>query len=79
MQNAGTVTQDLSAANKTLTIHRRRQSLAICGGNPVDFQSQELFVPRKKLSDKAQRAGWQGFYYDLSFVPEGAFVRLFKS
>ena len=24
---------------------------------PVDFQSQELFVPRKKLSDKAQRAG----------------------
>lgn len=43
---------------------------------PTDFQSPELFVPRKPLSDQAKRAGWQGFLYDLSKVPQGAFIRI---
>lgn len=34
----------------------------------ADLQEPELFKPRKKLSDKAKRAGWQGFYYDLSEI-----------
>ena len=43
---------------------------------PTDFQSESLFVPRKPLSASAKRAGWQGFLYNLSAVPEGALVRL---
>ncbi len=43
---------------------------------PTDFQSQELFVARKPLSADAKRAGWQGFMYDLTSVPEGAFIKL---
>jgi hypothetical protein len=43
---------------------------------PVDFQSPELFMPRKPLSSKARRAGWQGFLYNLEMLPEGALVRL---
>lgn len=33
---------------------------------PADLQTKEMFIPRKKLSDKAKRAGWQGFQIDLS-------------
>lgn len=43
---------------------------------PTDFQSPALFSARKPLSQKARRAGWQGFMYVLSSLPEGAFVRL---
>ena len=43
---------------------------------PTDFQSQELFAARKPLSSEAKRAGWQGFMYDLTSVPEGAFIKL---
>ncbi len=43
---------------------------------PADFQQPDLFVARKPLSENARRAGWQGFYYDLTKVPEGAIVRL---
>lgn len=42
----------------------------------ADLQQPELFVARKPLSENARRAGWQGFYYDLSKVQEGAIVRL---
>jgi hypothetical protein len=41
----------------------------------ADLQNPELFIPRKPLSKDARRAGWQGFYYDLSEV-KNAFVRL---
>lgn len=34
----------------------------------ADLQEPELFKARKKLSDKAKRAGWQGFYYDLAEI-----------
>lgn len=43
---------------------------------PEDFQSPALFSARKPLSENAKRAGWQGFMYIVSAVPEGAFVRL---
>jgi len=42
----------------------------------ADLQQPDLFVARKPLSANARRAGWQGFYYDLSKVPEGGVVRL---
>ncbi len=42
----------------------------------ADLQYPELFVARKPLSSNARRAGWQGFYYDLSVLPSGAMVRL---
>lgn len=54
----------------------------VCGPNhaiyylPADLQQSDMFVPRKPLSKKARRAGWQGFYYDLTVVPEGAIVRV---
>ena len=43
---------------------------------PSDFQSPALFSARVPLSASAKRAGWQGFTYVLSAVPDGAFVRL---
>ena len=43
---------------------------------PTDFQTSQLFVPRKPLSVGAKRAGWQGFIYDLSAIPNGALVKL---
>ncbi len=43
---------------------------------PTDFQSPALFSSRKPLSSTARRAGWQGFLYMLSAVPEGGFIRL---
>jgi hypothetical protein len=41
----------------------------------ADLQTLEMFEPRKPLSKSAKRAGWQGFYYDLSAVGD-RFVRL---
>ena len=43
---------------------------------PVDFQSPELFIPRKPLSENAKRSGWQGFYYDFTKLQDGSIVRL---
>lgn len=43
---------------------------------PTDFQSPKLFVPRKPLSASAKRAGWQGFMYDLTAIPNGALIQL---
>lgn len=42
----------------------------------ADLQSPALFVPRKPLSENAKRAGWQGFYYDLSKLDGNPIVRL---
>ncbi len=42
----------------------------------ADLQHPEMFVACKPLSTDAKRAGWQGFYYDMSKVAEGAVVRL---
>ena len=40
----------------------------------LDRESQKnvngLYVPRKPLSKTARRAGWQGFYYDLTKVQD---------
>ena len=41
----------------------------------ADLQTVEMFRSRTPLSDRAQRAGWQGFIYDLSSVGT-KFVRL---
>jgi type II restriction enzyme len=43
---------------------------------PTDFQSAALFLARAPLSSSARRAGWQGFMYVLTSLPDGAFVRL---
>jgi type II restriction enzyme len=32
---------------------------------PSDLQRPDFFVPRSPLTESAQRAGWQGFSYDL--------------
>jgi type II restriction enzyme len=32
---------------------------------PADLQTPEMFTPRKPLSSKAKRHGWQGFTIDL--------------
>ena len=29
-----------------------------------DLQTEEMFIKRKKLSQSAKRAGWQGYYFD---------------
>lgn len=42
----------------------------------ADLQVPEMFVARKPLSPTARRAGWQGFYFDMQKVPQGAVVRL---
>jgi type II restriction enzyme len=34
----------------------------------ADLQTKQMFLPRKKLSDKAKRAGWQGFIYNVDSV-----------
>ncbi|HXH94620.1 MAG TPA: DpnI domain-containing protein [Thermoanaerobaculia bacterium] len=41
----------------------------------TDAQTPEMFVARKPLSEKARRAGWQGFVYDLRKVRSSA-IRL---
>jgi hypothetical protein len=41
----------------------------------ADLQVPEVFLMRKPLSDRARRAGWQGFTYDLRPVRD-AFVRI---
>jgi hypothetical protein len=33
---------------------------------PADVQEPSMFTPRAPLSDRAKRAGWQGFIYDLT-------------
>jgi len=45
----------------------------------ADLQVPEMFIPRKPLSEKAKRAGWQGFEYDLTKVSAGAIVKVFDS
>jgi len=42
---------------------------------PADNQSEEIFIPRKPLSSKARRAGWQGFMYNISKI-KNDFIRL---
>ncbi|HYD34752.1 MAG TPA: DpnI domain-containing protein [Vitreimonas sp.] len=37
---------------------------------PAELQTPEMFIPRKPLSQKARRAGWQGVTYDLERVKE---------
>lgn len=43
----------------------------------ADLQPKSMFKPRAPLSVNARRAGWQGFMYDLTAVPAGAFVRVY--
>ncbi|WP_428529175.1 DpnI domain-containing protein [Roseibium sp.] len=43
---------------------------------PSDLQTRDMFVPRKPLGPKARRAGWQGYYINLSGISD-RFVNLF--
>lgn len=43
---------------------------------PADLQERFMFKPRKKLSSKARRAGWQGFTYELQ-AAKSRLTRLF--
>ena len=54
-------------------VHDRKSAIYYLS---ADIQQPVMFVPRKPLSSNARRAGWQGFYYDLSTLPEGALLRL---
>lgn len=45
----------------------------------ADLQPKCMFRPRAPLSNRARRAGWQGFVYDLTQVAPGALVCLWKS
>jgi hypothetical protein len=36
-----------------------------------------VFKPRKKLSETARRAGWQGFVYDLRELPPVAMQQMY--
>ena len=42
---------------------------------PVDYQDREIFVPRKKLSESARRAGWQGYNFDLTKLTDEGVIR----
>jgi type II restriction enzyme len=44
---------------------------------PVDYQEKKMFVPRKPLSATAQRAGWQGFKYDLTVIDKSLMAKLY--
>jgi type II restriction enzyme len=41
----------------------------------ADNQSEEIFIPRKPLSSKARRAGWQGFMYNIIKI-KNDFIRI---
>jgi hypothetical protein len=41
---------------------------------PTEFQNPRMFKKRTPLSKSAQRAGWQGFMYDLSALARNAIV-----
>lgn len=45
----------------------------------ADFLKPEMFVPRKPLSETARRAGWQGFYYDLTKLDSNVIVQVWPS
>lgn len=38
---------------------------------------RDVFAPRKKLSPKAKRAGWQGFTLVLSEIPKRKVERIY--
>jgi hypothetical protein len=38
---------------------------------PTEFQHPKMYRKRRPLSGTAHRAGWRGFTYDRSKVPEG--------
>ena len=42
----------------------------------ADLQPPDMFEARKPLRPSAKRAGWQGFLYDLTKLPDGAIVRV---
>ena len=44
---------------------------AVLGAHPA------VFKPRAKLSETAQRAGWQGFVYDLRELPAVAIQQVY--
>lgn len=45
----------------------------------ADLQPSAMFKPRKPLGKTARRADWQGFTYDLTAVPAGAFVQVYRA
>jgi hypothetical protein len=44
---------------------------------PVDFQVRRMYIPRKPLSKKAKRAGWQGFIYDLEKIDASSIIKIY--
>jgi len=44
---------------------------------PVDYQDRDIFEERKPLSSTAKRAGWQGYYFNLTrLIDEGMIRRI---
>ncbi len=60
----------------SLYIVLKSESLSSIYFLSADLQTPDMFVVRKPLSKTARRAGWQGFYYDLTKVARGSIVRL---
>jgi hypothetical protein len=44
----------------------------------ADFLKPEIYVPRRALSERARRKGWQGFYYDLRKLDEDVIVEVWS-
>lgn len=43
---------------------------------PKEAQTKEIFIKRKPLSENARRAGWTGFYYDLTQIVQRNFEKV---
>lgn len=42
----------------------------------ADLQTRQMFVARRPLAKAARRAGWQGYYVDLTHMADRCIVRL---
>jgi len=42
---------------------------------PVDYQDRDIFKSRNPLSADAKRAGWQGYYFDLTKLIDEGIIR----
>ena len=50
----------------TVKLLSEQELIDLVEGEKTSDKEAEIFQPRKKLSKNAKRAGWQGYYYDLS-------------
>ena len=56
-------------------VNKEKQSEKAVYYLSADLQTQNMFKPRKPISKKDRRAGWQGFHYDTRNIKE-SFIRI---